>query len=517
MATNRADAFALAYIPEATYGTDPGIVSAAWVDGDSEDFSYIPQAGGTAYKAWARLASKIENMPKRTLVEATQIHPVSDSDAFRGKGPAATEQEITIELFVTGGRNDTAAVSDSDRPIPAPWQQLITSASGRTIGHRSTDSGGGNGATNYSKVKSSPSPAANQFDIESGAGTVGALAPGHVFGIDHGTGTSTPDIELVRPTYLATAVKFGDDTPTVAGSRYNSTSVGFKANPSANDKVYFSSQTVFDRRLEASGAFTDSEAQLSYTMLVYRGDSASACILKGARVTGFEITEKFNEFAKCKITVAFKSFHYYGDDPSAFGSEPVIPDEPAYYDATWPCPVVSTFNNLTMLKYTDSDNDGAYSSPTVTRDLAISEFSLSWKAGWKQRHSLMAANSVEDLRLVDKQELRIKFTLLYDDDFRTMLGLCRLNDGANAYGSFPFMYWSGTRPQNIWFVSVPGAFVLEDPGTDGEQEGNQAHEIMLGMRAYQKDEVVGTADTYVAYSTTGAAQHRWCLGTLGGV
>lgn len=517
MATNRADAFALAYIPETTYGVDPGIVGAAWVDGDSEDFSYIPQAAATPYKAWARLASKPENMPKRTMVEATQIHPVSDNDAYRGKGPAATDQEISFELFVTGGRNDTAAVSDTDKPIPPPWQQIITSASGRTIGHRSTDSGGGNGATNASKVKSSPSPSVSQFEIESSVGTVGALAPGHVFGVDHGTGTSTKDIELVRPTYCTSATKFGDDSPATPGSEYNSVTVGFKDIPAANDLVYFSSQTVFDRRLEASGAFTESEAQLSYTMLIYRGDSSTACILKGARVTGFEITEKFNEFAKCKITVTFKSFHYYGDDSSAFGSEPVMPDEPAYYDAAWPCPVVSTYNNLTMLKYTDSDNDGAYSSPTVTRDLAISEFSVSWKAGWKQRHSLMATNSVEDLRLVDKQELRIKFTLLYDDDFRTMLGLCRLNDGANAYGSFPFIYWSGTKPQNIWFVAVPGAFVIEDPGTDGEHEGNQAHEVMLGMRSFQKDETTGTPDAYVAYAVDEAAQHRWCLGTLGGV
>src|SRR3989304_407157 len=123
MATNRADAFALAYIPETTYGTDPGIVAAAWVDGDSEDFAYIPQAAGTPYKAWVRLASKIDGMPKHSMVEATQIFPVVDSDPYYGKGPRSTDQEISFEVLVHGGTTDVAAVSNTDRPIPPPWQQ----------------------------------------------------------------------------------------------------------------------------------------------------------------------------------------------------------------------------------------------------------------------------------------------------------------------------------------------------------------------------------------------------------
>lgn len=515
MATNRSDAFALAYIPEATYGTDPGIVNAAWVDGDSEDFAYIPQAAATPYKAWLRLAAKPDGMPKRMMVEATQIFPISDADAYHGKGPSSTDQEFSFELLIHGGALDVAATEDTDRPIPPPWQQIITSAAGRTIGHRAADPGGGNGATNASKVKASPAPNANYFDIESKNGSVGALAPGYVFGVNHGTG-STPDIEIVRPTYLASGVKFGDDTPTVNGSEYNGVAVGFKQAPTAADDVLFSSQTIFDRRLESSGAFTDAEGQLSYTFLVYRGDSASACLLKGARVKSFEITEQFNEFARCKISVTFKSFHYYGDDPTQFAAEPVLPDEPAYYNQAWPCPVVSTFNNVTLVKYIDANADGAYSTPSVVRDLAITGLTLSWNAGWTQRHSLIAQNSVEDLRLTEKQKLTVKFTLLYDDDFRTMLGLCRLNNGANAYNSFPFLYWSGEKAQNLWWFAIPAAFLIEDPGTDGDFEGNQAHEITLGWRPYSSDKDVGDSTTDETYSTTGAAQNRWSIGTLGG-
>ena len=516
MATNRANAFALAYIPETTYGTDPGIVGAAWVDGDSEDFAYIPQAAGTPYKAYARLASKPDGMPKRMMVEATQIFNVSDADAYHGKGPASTDQEVSFEFLIHGGALDGAAVSDTDRPIPPPWQQLITSASGRTIGHRTGDSGGGNGATNASRVKATTSPSANDFEIELKNGTIGALAPGHVFGVDHGTGTSVRDIELVRPTYLAASAKFGDDTPALNGAEYNSVAVGFKQAPVSQDDVFFSSQTIFDRRFEASGAFTATEAQLSFTLLVYRGDSATSCLLKGARVKSFEITEQFNEFAKIKVSFIFKTFHYYGDDTAAFSTEPVLPDEPAYYNTAWPCPVVSTFNNVTMVKYLDANNDGAYSSPSVVRDLAITGLSVSWSAGWTQRHSLVAQHAVEDLRLTEPQKLTVKFTLLYDDDFRTMLGLCRLNNGANAYNSFPFTYWSGETAKNIWFFTVPGAFVIEDPGTDGEFEGNQAHEITLGWRPYADDRTTGTQATPVAFSTTTAAQGRFSLGTLGG-
>lgn len=515
MATNRADAFALAYIPETTYGVDPGIVTAAWVDGDSEDFAYIPQAEGTPYKAWLRLSTKPEGMPKRMMVEATQIMPISDSDPYFGKGPASTDQEFSFELLLHGGTTDVAAASDTDRPIPPPWQQMITAASGRTIGHRTGDSGGGNGPTNASRIKATTAPSANDFEIEIKAGTIGALAPGHVFAVDHGTGATERDIEIVRPTYLATSAKFGDDTPAVNGSEYNTVAVGFKQAPVSQDDVYFSSQTVFDRRLEASGAFTASEAQLSYTLLVYRGDSASSCLLKGARVKSFEITEQFNEFARVKINVLFKSFHYYGDDPTQFAAEPVLPDEPTYYNVAWPCPVVSNFNNVTLVKYLDANVDGAYSTPSVVRDLAITGLTVTWDAGYTQRHSLVARHAVEDLRLTERQKLTVKFTVLYDDDFRTMLGLCRLNNGANAYNSFPFLYWSGERANNIWFLAVPAAFVIEDPGTDGDFEGNQAHEITLGWRPYQDDDVVGTAGTNVAYATTAAAQSRWALGTLG--
>ena len=516
MATNRADAFALAYIPETTYGTDPGIVGAAWVDGDSEDFAWIPQAAGTPYKAYARLASKPDGMPKRMMVEATQIFTVSDADAYHGKGPASTDQEVSFEFLIHGGARDGAAASDTDRPIPPPWQQLITSASGRTIGHRTGDPGGGNGPTNASRIKATTAPSANDFEIEIKAGTIGALAAGHVFAVDHGTGAAARDIELVRPTYMATSAKFGDDTPALNGAEYNSVAVGFKQAPVSQDDVFFSSQTVFDRRLESSGAFTAAEAQLSFTLLIYRGDSASSCLLKGARVKSFEITEQFNEFAKCKVSFIFKTFHYYGDDSTQFTGEPTLPDEPAYYNSAWPCPVVSTYNNITLVKYIDANNDGSYSSPSVVRDLAITGLSLSWNAGWTQRHSLVAQHSVEDLRLTEKQKLTVKFTVLYDDDFRVMLGLCRLNDGANAYNSFPLIYWSGERLQNIWFFSIPGSFVIEDPGTDGEFEGNQAHEITLGWRPFNDDRVEGTQATAATYATTTAAQNRFAIGTLGG-
>lgn len=508
MATNRADAFALAYMPEATYGVDAGIVAASWVTGLAEAYSYIPQstAGAlTAYKAWARLASKPEGMPKRMMVEASQIFPVADADPFYGKGPASTDQEVSFEFLIHGGSKDVVG-TDTDRPIPPPWQQLITSASGRCVGHRAADSGGGNGPDHYSIVKASPSPTVSDFTIELGAGTVGALAAGHVFGVNHGTG-STADWELTRPTFLDSAVKYGDDSPATSGATYNSVDVPFKAIPTAADRVQFSAQTNFDRRLEASGGFRATEEQLSYTMLVYRGDSASACLLKGCKVKSFEITEQFNEFAKCKISVIFKSFHYYGDDSAAFSGEPVMPDEPAYYNAAWACPVVSNYNNVTLIKYLDANNDGTFTTPAVTKDLAITGFSLSWNAGYTQRHSLTAQHAVEDLRLTERQKLTIKFTLLYDDDFRVMLGLCRLNNGANAYNSFPFIYWSGEQVQNIWYVAVPAAFVIEDPGTDGEFEGNQAHEITLGWRPYDDD--TGS------YATTTCVDNRFAIGTLG--
>lgn len=505
MATKRSDAYAVWFMPETTYGVDPGIVAAAFVDGTSEAYSYIPD--GT-YKAYARIAGGVEGLPRREMVEAEQVFPTTDSDPFMAKGPRRGGSTFSFDMLMHGGLLDDT----TDRPVAPPWAQLATSASGRCVGHRSGDSGGGNGASHASKVGTSPN--VNYFPVASLVGTAGTTAAGHVFGVDYSGGSGAPDIHLVRPTHCADTDEFGDVTGTTSGCLYNGTSVGLPSGVSANDPIYWTSQVIFDRRLEDAGSFGSSTAQLSFTMLILRPEQDSIQLIRGVRCTEFEITDENGAIPRIKLSFHFKDFKTFGEDGStAFGGTPVIDDEPAYY-ASWPCPKVTTASHVTFLKYADGDEDGAYSSPSVVRDLDLTGFSVKWNAGYNVRHSNMATETVADLRQTTRQTLEVRFMTLYYDDWRDMLGLCSAVDGANTYNTFPFIYWTGEKRSQIWFAAFPSLHLREDPGPgDGDHEGNQAQEIVLGMRPYRADLAANGTDA-ATFAVTTTPQTRFALGTM---
>ena len=516
--SKRSDAYAIWYCPETTYGVDPGIVGfvnseSSIVNGTAESYLYVPTP---AIAAYARITGKVDGLPRRAMVDADQVFPITDAAPFRAKGTRGGGNVLSFEMLVHGGLIDT--IGDG-RPVPPPWLQLASSASGRVIGHRGTDSGGAYnvGTGDYSTVAAAlPAPAAHQFTIES-AGAVGTLAPGHVFGVDHGTG-STVDIELVRPVRCEAAETFGDITAGAAavgtsGAWYNGTSVALKQAPTAADVVYFSAQANFDRRYEDSGTLSDADSQLSYTILILRPDADACQIVTGVRCSEWELTDNVNEIPKIKLSFHYKSFLTFGEDgATAFGGTPAIADEPAYY-SNWPCPKVTTNSNVTYLKYFDTAEDGVLDTPAVVRDLPLTNFSVKWSAGFTVRHSNMAAEGVHDLRQTSRQELEVKFTCLYNDDWRDMLGLCSAVD-TNGYNTFPFIYWTGEKRSQMWFVACPSLQLKDDPGPgDGDFEGNMSQEVTFNMRPYRGDRTAaGTGE--VAFATTTCAQNKLAVGTL---
>lgn len=516
--SKRNDAYGIWYMPETTYGVDPGIVAAVnggtIVNGTNETYLYIPT---TSRPAYARLSATVEGLPRRKMVSAPQLFPVTDADPFMAKGTRSGGDMVSWEMLVHGGLTDTVG-TDSDRPIPPPWLQLMTSASGRCIGHRAADTGGGNGATNNSLISGTPAPTADYWEAVAGAGSVGTIAPGHVLGVDHGTGTASYDIELVRPTRAGASDEFGEsggsDPVDDGGAVYSGVSVAFKQAPAENDRIYFSAQACFDRRFEDSGSFAASEGQLSYTVLILRPEVEACQILTGVRCNEWEITDNFDEIPKVKMGFHFKRFLTLGEDGStAFGGTPTVFEEPAYY-SNWPCPKVSSGNNMTFLLASDSNEDGTYSTPAVTRDRPLTGFSAKWNAGYTVRHSNMATESVEDLRQTQPQTFEVKFTTLYYDDWRDMLGLCTAVGGANQPNSVPFIYWAGENPRQVWFVASPALHLKADPGPgDTDFEGNMAQEIMLGSRPYRGDvDAAGTAE--VAFTTTTPYQTKVAVGTI---
>ena len=518
--SKRSDAFAIWYMPEATYGVDPGIVAAvnsetSIVDGVTETVKYVPETDRAAY---ARITGKVDGLPRRAMVDADQVFPITDAAPFRAKGTRGGGTVFSFEMLVHGGLTDAT----TDRPVPPPWLQLAASASGRIIGHRATDTGGGNSLDSGSSSKvaaAAPVPSANAFTVTSRTGDAGTVSPGHVIAVDHATTANVtgnaPDLDLIRPVLvdggfpgITVGLAAGD-----SGVKYNGTDVGLKQAPTAADNVFFSAQACFDRRYEDSGSDLTAEGQKSYTILILRPEADSCQLITGCRCNEFELTDNVNEIPKIKLSFHFKKYLTFGEDgATAFGGTPAIADEPAYY-ATWPCPKVTSNSNLTYLKYLDTAEDGTLDSPTVVRDLAVTNFSVKWTAGYTVRHSNMASEGVQDLRQTQRQDLEVKFTCLYNDDWRDMLGLCSAVN-TNGYNTFPFIYWTGELLRQLWFVACPSLQLKDDPGPgDGDFEGNQSQEVVFNMRPYRGDRDVNEAGEQ-AFSTVATCQNKFALGTF---
>lgn len=470
--TYRSNSYAVYWMPEATEGTDPGIVTAATVNGTSEEVRYQPQNttmhGGsiTNYRAYARLAAPPDGLPKRPMVPVEQVYPTTDYDPFHAKGLRGG-QEFTLTFHVHGGLLDSGSQLDTDRPVPPPWLALCESASGRAFGHLAalTVGGGNLVGTNASKTVALASDA-TYFDIAAETGSVGTIDEGMVLAVDFGTGTSTPDIELARVTHSGAATEYGDPDSTTSGSVYNGTNMGFSATPAGDDIVYFPCQVAFDRRYESVSP--------SFTILIMRPDVDTAYLCTGCKAKEFELTANFGEIPTIKITfVCIDAVPFSEGGTTVFGGTPTITDEPDYY-SDWPCAKVIGSDELVFMNNT-----------TVTRNLAISNLSLKWSAGYTPRHSNMAAEGTTDLRLTEMQDLSVSFTCLYRDEWRDILGACYAVDG--TYGTFPLIYWSGEKRSQLWGFCIAAAHLKEDPGLDGDFEGNQAHTVTLGCRRYSGD------------------------------
>lgn len=489
--TYRSNAYSVFFMPEATYGVDPGIVTAATVDGTTEQVKYQPQytnQHGThdPLRAHIRLAAPPDGLPKRPMVPVEQVYPTNDYDPFHAKGLRGG-QEFSLTMHVHGGVLDSGSALDTDRPVPPPWLALCASASGRVFGHLASPAiGGGNlVGTNATEVDAQVPIAATSFDIAAETGTIGTMDEGVVFGVDFGTGTSTPDIELCRCTFSGGAAEFGDNEGPTSGAVYNGTNMGFSAAPAAGDIVYWPCQVAFDRRFESVSP--------SYTILIMRPDVDTAYLMTGCKAKEFEISANFGEIPTCKITFVCKdSIPFSEGGTAAFGGTPTMVDEPDYY-SSWPCAKVIADDEIVFMNNT-----------TVSRGLAISGLSIKWSAGYTPRHSNMATEGTEDVRLTEKQDLTVSFTCLYRDEWRDLLGACYAVDG--TYGTFPLIYWSGENRAQLWAFAAAALHLKEDPGLDGDFEGNQAHTVTLGCRRYSNDN--GN------FATTTLVDTKWALCTF---
>lgn len=455
----RSDFYGLYYMPETTPGTDPGIIAASLVDGTSETVSYVAD---TTYKGFARLAEKPEGLPKFEMKEVPQVFQTNDYDGCVVKG-LQSAGEVTLTMNMGG-----VAYSTAGYPVPPPWLQLIGSASGSVIGY--DDAGDVGGAADT--VAALPT-SGNAFDV-----TTGNVAAGMPLAWSLAA-TSSTIREIMRPTGVT-------DSDTVADAAYNSTQMGFSATPSEGDVIHYPTMGVFDNRLE--------DYSPTFTILMQRPDTDAAIMLLGAQVKSFTITSDVDNFPTIKMTIIYRSWSHYNDNSTLWTGTPTLVEEPDYYGTTWPCPKIVAGGSFWYMDPTDN---------TVKRNtIDISGLEITWDSGLDRYMANTATEGVGDILVKSKQSLRVKFTILYNSDWRDFL------DSATSAVSntFPIIYWEGDTIGSNWFFTMSSAKLMEDPGFDGDLNGLMSQTITLGMGKYAGD--TGTS----AWDGTDAVDTKWSIG-----
>lgn len=452
--TSRSSFYGMAFIPEQTPGVDPGIVAATYVDGSSETVSYVPESGGaTKYKAFARMAAPPEGLPKYEMKEVPQTFYTNDYDGIHVKG-LRYGGETTVTFNIHG----TVVDGTTDRPVPPPWLQLAGSGAGVILGHLAADDGG---------APDTIASATNAYAFSLTTGT-----PMEGFPLAHLDGTGLID-GVIRPTSVATNA--------VVDCGYNSAHMGLAATPTAADDMLYPVFGVFDNRLE--------DYSQTFTIIFPRPESNSTIMLLGAQAKSWTLTSTADNFPQIKITFIYRSWlNYDAADTTHWPSEPVLDEEPDYY-AIWPCSKIVAGGHFWYMKPTDG---------TVVRDLDITEFEVTWNSGLIRWMANTGDEGVGDIVVGEKQSLGVKFTILYNSEFRSFLSaFCNpaISD------TFPITYWEGDHPGHNWFFMTTSSFLKVDPGFDGDNSGLQAQTIELGFRQFTGDDGTNPWDGTSAVDT----------------
>lgn len=444
----RSDYVALYFMPESSYGTDPGIVAASVVDGATETYKFVPNS---SLKAWVKLAGQPSGLPKHPLVEIPQVFSTHDYDFCRVKGIKDTG-EISIDLHIHGPVVDYGTSGDTDRTQPPPWLQLAASACGKLLGNVAGQSGG---------------PAdtiATASDADTFTVTTGTLDEGHVFFVD-GPGAST-DLEILRPTTVASGTS-------LTSSIYNGVTWGLTDTPVAAESVYYACQAAFDKRFEGVSE--------SFTMLLQRADSEATLLFTGARCSGWEITSRVGEIPTIKLSFIYRDYDYVTD---------TIDDEPAYVDL-FPCPAVTQGAKIWLTW--DQNANGTIDATDIKRDMEVSSFMVKWTPGYVRRKASTATDGIAEVIASQKSEFEVSFETLYEQDWQDYLGLCC----SEAFANLALAYWepnsdfvrtsdTATR-KGAWFFFGPNLHQIEDPGSEGNLDSIMHQTIRLSTRNYTGD------------------------------
>jgi hypothetical protein len=445
----RSDFFSLKIMPEAAYGTDPGITTAAYVDGVSETYKF--QANSTLAQ-FVRLAEKPSGMPKIPLVDVPQVFTTHDYDTCKVQGIRGDAGEFQIAINMNGTTTDYGTTGNTGRTQPPTWLRLASSACGKLLGGVAGEPGG------------PATTVASATDADTFVATAGVNQPGYVLAVD-GPGAAT-SFEIIRPTMASTTA--------VVASVYDGVSWGLSATPAAADPLYYACQSAYDKRLE--------DVSESFTMLLMRPNSSASVKLLGARCRMWEITSKVGEIPQIKLTFTYNDFAYVTK---------TIDDEPSYIEDYIPCAKVSYGASLWLTW--DANTDGVVDASDRKVNLDVNSMTLKWEAGYVRRKSITASSGISEILAAQPGKFEMSFECTYDHNWQRYVGLC-CNE---AFGNLAVAYWepqSGyVRTSNTavrkgaWFVFVPQAHLMEDPGSEGATDDIMSQTIRLGASDWTGD------------------------------
>jgi hypothetical protein len=459
----RSDFYALKFMPEAVYGVDPGIVAAPYVDGASE--TYKLQANAT-YAQFIRLAEAPSGMPKTPLVDVPQVFASHDYDTCKILGIRGDAGEFSCKMNMHGAITDYGTSGNTARLQPPTWLRLASSACGTFQGSKAGEAGG------------AATTVASATDADTFVLTAGAAATGHVVGVD-GPGTGT-DFEIIRPTYAGGA--------TIFRAVYSGVNWGLSATPAAADPAYYACQSAFDKRLE--------EYAESFTFLLMRPNSDASLKMLGARCRMFEGSSSVGEIPSLSTTFIYNDWDYVTK---------AIDDEPAYIEDLVPCAKVSYGAKLWLTW--DVDDDGVVDAADRKVDLDVSSMTFKWEAGYVRRKSLTAVSGISEVLAAQPGKFEMSFECIYDQGWQDYVGLCC----SEPFGSLAVAYWepqdgfvrtsnTATR-RGAWYLFVPRAHLMEDPGSEGAVDGIMSQTIRLGAGDWTGDgEDTGLSATVAAGS-----------------
>ena len=444
----RSDFKGLDFMLESSYGAANATdIVAANYSASGDNYQAL-----TNKKVFGRLVAPPSGMPSFELVPVNHVKQTHQFEYKRVKG-LKSAGTLTLQFHLHG------AYIASNIPYAAPWMQLLSSMPGFLV-------------AGQAKTAVAATAAVDDFNVDGGTLDAGLVC-------------------LVEGPGAAQTNEFFRVTNHVSATSVDAASVPVSATPATSDPFHYPTTFFYDEREDGSQATTVTAAGTkSFCLMLHSSKAESAVIVRGFRVNSIKITDNVGELGMVELTGDFSSWDSKESSSSgAWSGYNGIADtedngaslaDATNYDSIWPAPEVC--------------KDAEFATGTSSRaSTAVSGVEFNLTAGLQKFMANTASEGVSDMLATGEMSCSLAFSALYDKTFRTYLE----STGTDAP---PLIYQRGSAAGKYVAIHIAQPILLEDPGFEGEVDGNQGQQISYGCGEYTGDSANYAAGT--------AANHR---------